>query len=52
MKDPNGIMVVQEVIKLAKGNGGWLEYNWPNPLHNNAVEPKAGYVLKVADTWF
>ena len=52
MKDPNGVMVIQELIKLAKGNGGWLDYAWPNPLHGNAVEPKAGYVLKVDDTWF
>lgn len=52
MKDPSGVMVVKELIKLAQGNGGWLDFAWANPLHGNAVEPKAGYVLKVDDTWF
>jgi cytochrome c len=52
MKDPNGVMILKEIIKLAKGKGGWLDYDWPNPLHGNAVEPKSGYVLKVDDTWF
>ena len=52
MKDPNGVMVIQELIKLAKSNGGWLDYAWPNPLHGNTIEPKAGYVLKVDGAWF
>ncbi|MDD5712122.1 MAG: cache domain-containing protein [Smithellaceae bacterium] len=52
MKDKNGVMVIQGLIKLAKSGGGWLRYLWPNPLHNNAVEPKLGYVEKVDDTWW
>ena len=52
MKDPNGVMVIQGLVKLAQGDGGWLDYAWPNPLHDNVVELKAGYVLRVDDTWF
>jgi len=52
MKDPNGVMVIRELVTLARGDGGWLDYAWPNPLHGNAVEAKAGYVRKVDDTWF
>jgi cytochrome c len=52
MKDKNGVMVIQELIKLAAKGSGWLEYSWPNPVHNNAVETKLGYVEKVDDTWW
>jgi signal transduction histidine kinase len=52
MKDRNGVMVIQELIKLATKGSGWLEYSWPNPVHNNAVETKLGYVEKVDDTWW
>jgi cytochrome c len=52
MKDKNGVMVIQELIKLASKGSGWLEYSWPNPFHNNAVEKKLGYVEKVDDTWW
>ncbi len=52
MKDKNGVMVIQELIKLAAKDSGWLEYSWPNPVHNNDVETKLGYVEKVDDTWW
>jgi len=52
MTDANGVQVIKELIKLAKQGGGWLEYLWPNPEHSNTVEPKAGYVIKIDDTWF
>jgi len=52
MKDKNGVMVIQELIKLADKGSGWLEYSWPNPVHNNAIETKLGYVEKVDDTWW
>lgn len=51
MKDPNGVMVIQELRKLAQGGGGWLEYMWNNPL-TGKVEPKVGYVLPVDETWW
>ncbi len=52
MTDPNGVHVIQELVRLARGGGGWLYYTWPNPQHDNAEEPKLGYVEKVDDTWF
>ena len=51
MKDPNGVMVIQELRKLALDGGGWLEYMWNNPL-TSKVEPKVGYVLPVDNTWW
>ena len=52
MTDPKGVHVIQELVRLARGGGGWLYYTWPNPQHNNAQEPKLGYVEKIDDTWF
>lgn len=51
MKDPNGVMVIQELIKRAKDGSGWLEYMWENPA-TGQLEPKVGYVMKVDDTWW
>jgi polar amino acid transport system substrate-binding protein len=52
MKDKNGVMVIEGLIKLAKSGGGWLRYMRPNPLNNNRIEPKLGYAEKVDDTWW
>ena len=31
-KDPNGVKIVQEEIKISKAGGdGWFDYMWPNP---------------------
>jgi len=51
MKDPNGLMVIQELIKQAKKGSGWLDYMWENP-QTGKVEPKVGYVMKVDDNWW
>lgn len=51
MKDPNGVMVIQELIKRAKNGKGWLDYMWENP-QTGKVEPKVGYVMKVDDGWW
>jgi signal transduction histidine kinase len=51
MKDPNGVMVIQELRKIAEGDGGWLEYMWENPL-TGKIEPKVGYVVRVDDNWW
>ena len=52
MTDPNGVKVIQELVRLAEGGGGWLHYTWPNPANGNQQESKLGYVLKVDDDWF
>jgi cytochrome c len=44
MKDPDGKMVIRELIAVAKGKGkGWVNYKYPNPV-NNKVEEKTSYV--------
>jgi cytochrome c len=52
IKDANGLLVIPELAKLAKKGSGWLKYLWANPVDNNKVEPKLGYVEKVDDTWW
>ncbi len=51
MKDPNGVMVIQELIKQSEKGSGWLDYMWDNP-QTGKVEPKVGFVMKVDDTWW
>jgi len=52
MKDPNGVPVIKELVRLAEQGSGWLYYTWPNPEHGDRQEPKLGYVMKVDDEWF
>ncbi len=52
LKDSNGVLIVQELIKSAGNNGGWVKYMCPNPKHANDIEPKLSYVEKVDETWF
>ena len=51
MTDPNGLPVIENRVRLAKGGSGWLYFMWGNPLNDNRVEPKLGYVMKVDDSW-
>lgn len=47
VKDPDGKMVVQEIIKVANETSeGWVEYRWLNPA-SNKIEPKVTYVKRV-----
>lgn len=47
VKDPDGRMIVQEILTLAKDKGeGWVEYRWMNPT-TNKIQPKVTYVKKV-----
>lgn len=50
-KDPNGLLVIQELRKLAEKGGGWLDYVWDNP-ETDKQQQKYGYVEKVDDTWW
>lgn len=44
MKDPDGKMVIQELIKVAKSKGkGWVDYKYPDPS-DNKVKGKSSYV--------
>lgn len=48
VKDPDGKMIVQEIIKVASdaSGEGWVEYRWLNPA-SNKIEPKVTYVKRV-----
>ena len=53
MKDPNGVMVVAELVKVAQSKGqGWVDYVWPHP-QTKKLEDKSTYVKKLAnyDGW-
>ncbi len=45
MKDPDGKLLIQEIIKVAQQKGGgWVDYKFPNPA-NGKVEDKTSYCL-------
>ena len=52
MKDPGGKMVVKELIATSKKGGGWVDYEWPNPL-TKKIESKSTYArqLEGFDGW-
>lgn len=44
MKDPDGKMVIRELINVAKTKGsGWVDYKYPDPT-DNKVKQKTSYV--------
>lgn len=44
MKDPDGKMVIQEILKMANTKGkGWVDYKYPDPS-DNKVKGKSSYV--------
>ncbi len=48
-KDPNGVMIYQEIVKTANANekGGLVKYGWSKP-GLDGVQPKFSYVIKYA----
>ena len=51
MTDPNGVKIIQELIKVARAGGGWVDYVWPYPK-TKINEPKVGYADGVDSTWW
>ncbi len=51
-KDAKGNLFIRELRDAALNGSGFVEYYYINPVHNNAVEPKTGFVMKVDDTWW
>lgn len=48
-KDPNGVKIVQEEIRISKAGGDdWFEYMWPHPV-TKKIAAKVGYVLNASD---
>ena len=49
IKDQDGVYLVREFIKVAKGPGsGWVDYKWPNP-QTNKIEDKSSYAERMGD---
>ncbi len=51
MTDPQGVKVIQELIKVARAGGGWVDYSWPYP-ETKVETPKLGYADGVDGTWW
>jgi cytochrome c len=51
-RDAKGNLFIKELQDTARNGSGFVEYYYVNPVHDNAVEPKLGYVMKVDDTWW
>lgn len=52
LSDATGQKFVKTEITLAKNGGGFLLFQYPNPSHGNAIEPKLSYVKPVDDTYW
>ncbi|MEI7432866.1 MAG: cache domain-containing protein [Methanomicrobiales archaeon] len=51
-KDAAGSLFIRDLMDVAKNGSGFVEYYYLNPTHNNAIEKKLGYVMKVDDSWW
>ena len=50
--DVYGNLFIKNLREAAYNGSGFSEYYYINPLHNNAIEKKLGYVEKVDDYWW
>ncbi|PWQ98431.1 cache domain-containing protein [Leucothrix arctica] len=48
LRDVNGVFVIQELDKIAKAGGGYLEYYWDKPGKGN--QPKLSYTKMIPDS--
>lgn len=46
LKDPNGVLVIKELIEQAQNGGGYVEYMWHKPSKNIEVT-KLGYAKSI-----
>jgi len=51
LQDPNGVMILRELIAAAKQGSGWVSYVWDN-LETGRQQAKRAYVIKVGDDWY
>ncbi len=51
-KDATGSFFIENLRNAAITGSGFVTYTYINPLHNNTVEQKLGYVRKVDDSWW
>jgi signal transduction histidine kinase len=50
--DAKGTPFIRELRDTALNGSGFVEYYYINPVHNNSVEKKLGYVEKAGDDWW
>ena len=50
--DPTGQYYIRKEIDIARSGGGFIDLQFPNPSHRNAVELKHTYVHDVDGTYF
>jgi hypothetical protein len=50
--DPTGQYYIRKEIDIARSGGGFIDLQFPNPAHGNAVELKHNYVRDVDGTYF
>jgi hypothetical protein len=50
--DAEGTWFITNLREAAYNGTGFTTYTYINPVHNNTVEKKLGYVMKVDDTWW
>ena len=50
--DAEGTLFITNLREAAYNGTGFTTYTYVNPMHNNTVEKKLGYVMKVDDTWW
>lgn len=51
-KDAEGNLFITDLRQAAYNGTGFATYTYINPVHNNTVEKKLGYVMKVDDSWW
>jgi len=49
LKDANGVAFIQEFAVKAKNGGGWVDYQWTNPV-TQKVQAKSSYVKGLEGT--
>jgi len=52
LKDKNGVLLIQELIKASQSGGGFVEYVYPKP-GTDTLQPKLSYAAPIPGTdWF
>jgi len=51
-QDPNGVYYMQELLRVARDDGGFTYYLYPNPSHEGKTELKLSYVSPVDETYW
>jgi cytochrome c len=51
-EDAEGNLFITDLRQAAYNGTGFATYTYINPVHNNTVEKKLGYAMKVDDSWW